>query len=278
MNDLFIILEHFIEAAQYKVYIISESEKMIVEQTEVETDSWIRTLFSYFLYLIRIIMSNILYTIGIFVLIIIAFVVVSKKTKKRKSSSRNNADEVIREKHGDIHKFNKIYIMLNQLDTKIQGLHNEILIINGVLKKLQDINKKTSNEHQLINDNELTDPGSHYKKDDENISKEEKNKRYYISSDKKGRFNINYGRQEQDDDTYYLIIYDDHNSEGEIHYMPGPRDAVNADSRDRMLYPVCEIVNNEKSEVNNIQMVKSGTVELLDDCWQIKDKITIKLI
>jgi hypothetical protein len=170
------------------------------------------------------------------------------------------------------------------LEENNQASKAEIDRLQGEIKQIslenEELTKKLSIENSTEKD-KLKHPdksGNHQNKE---ISKDTINTTYFTIPENDGRFKNEYGKSENDGNSYYRIEFESNNSTGQLYYISSSLDRIAIESIDYYLIPVCEIENlSNRKGAFRIELIQPGTVSLKNDSWVIDpdNKVKIRLI
>lgn len=177
-----------------------------------------------------------------------------------------------------------------ELQNKLDGANNENehlkALINERILELNDLRNAlpitVSNNENFVNDNEgINDHES-------NIGPEilltnvisSSITQYFTVPSANGTFNPLHAKDFDDGSCYYKVEFSEPlTSAGRLFYITSNRDRIAIHAYNDYLTKVCEIINfSDRSVAQNIQMIATGSVNLINDLWTIENKVKIRFI
>ena len=189
-----------------------------------------------------------------------------------------------------LNKNNSNTIVL-ELQNKLDGANNENehlkALINERILELNDLRNAlpitVSNNENFVNDNEgINDHESNIGPEIllTNVISSSSITQYFTVPSANGTFNPLHAKDFDDGSCYYKVEFSEPlTSAGRLFYLTSNRDRIAIHAYNDYLTKVCEIINfSDRSVAQNIQMIATGSVNLINDLWTIENKVKIRFI
>jgi len=162
--------------------------------------------------------------------------------------------------------------------------NSKIKNFNGKFDELKNENFRLKQEIENLKQNSKLADINQENRNNKEVTVEQpkpvKHKLFFSMPENDGRFIIANGKTSNDGRKYFRIEYYEGAETGEVFFITGDRDKRTINRLETYLKPVCDIENILNADsANNIELLKSGKVILMNDSWliDVNNRIKIKL-
>lgn len=196
-----------------------------------------------------------------------------RELKNKKDRYRKKLNEIKNVKSRSTITNNSESSLILELKEKCKKLESE----NQILKDKLELAKPEDNSIQILNNQKSEKTDSILEQN--SPSKSVLQKVYFSIPDSDGVFDADKGVLNSDDRRFYFVEFAIGSSDGRLNFNSGVDDKRALNRYDGYLKAACHIENFEHlGNANRIQQIDPGKVTLINNKWQIIDKIKIRLI